>query len=173
MSSKEAMSTLIGSEIGAKEDLHTPHRPVSARCPAETRFFCPHLGHGRITVLLPAFHGVLTQHGYSPHLRSDAETFPDICRECNRQSGHRTTGVRSVVTGWAKRQESYNAGHFWRCCPCRRRVHAFPQQNGVRTLEWTWLSSFRLIIPPMLGHRRGIGKRRTMLFVAVDSMRLR
>src|SRR5688500_1663369 len=48
MSSKSAVSALIGSVTGGSTALHFPHFPVSAMWAAGTRFFVPHDGQGRI-----------------------------------------------------------------------------------------------------------------------------
>jgi hypothetical protein len=43
ISSNAAVPTSMGSLAGGNADLHLPHRPVSDKCFAETRFFVPQL----------------------------------------------------------------------------------------------------------------------------------
>jgi hypothetical protein len=75
MSSKESLSTLMGSAIAGSGDLQAPHRPVSARWLAETRFFFPQFGQERITGLFSNFLEVSAQHYFSHHRGLRAETF--------------------------------------------------------------------------------------------------
>src|SRR6185437_1368147 len=53
ISSNSAVVTAIGSSTGPRSALHAPHRPVSARCPAPVRFFCPQLLHVLMIPIVP------------------------------------------------------------------------------------------------------------------------
>src|SRR6266481_6038604 len=53
ISSNCSGSTSNGSFIGDSGDLHAPQRPVSARCLAGTRFFCPQVVQARMTGIEP------------------------------------------------------------------------------------------------------------------------